>query len=70
MKKVKARRAFVIGDAPWDAKAANDVPAPTIALRCGGFAEETLREAGAIAVYDDPADLLRHLDDALRRLAS
>jgi phosphoglycolate phosphatase-like HAD superfamily hydrolase len=69
LKKVKGKRAFVVGDAPWDVKAAQTLPVPTISLRCGGFAEETLREAGAAAVHDDPADLLAHLDDALAELA-
>jgi hypothetical protein len=31
-----------------------------IALRCGGFSDEQL--SGAIAIYDDPADLLKHYD--------
>ncbi len=68
LEKVGGRRAFVIGDSPWDVKAGHDVPAPTIALRCGGFAEQTLQEAGAAAVHDDPADLLQHLDDRLKAL--
>jgi HAD superfamily hydrolase (TIGR01549 family) len=63
--RVGGRKAFVIGDAPWDVKAAASIPLPTVCLRSGGFAEETLLAAGAKAVYDDAADLLAHLDDAI-----
>ena len=60
--KVDGHGAVVIGDSPWDVKAAKDLPAPTLCLRCGGFAEDTLTEAGAVAVFDDAADLLANLD--------
>jgi phosphoglycolate phosphatase-like HAD superfamily hydrolase len=35
---------------------------PAVALRCGGWTDDGLR--GALAVYDDPADLLAHYDDS------
>jgi phosphoglycolate phosphatase-like HAD superfamily hydrolase len=47
---------LVIGDTPYDIEAAGKAGLKTIAFRCGGFPEKTLR--GAIAIYDDPADLL------------
>ncbi|MEA5625878.1 hypothetical protein [Nostoc sp. UHCC 0251] len=34
-----------------------------IALRCGGFSDEQL--SGAIAIYNDPEDLLRHYDSSI-----
>ena len=62
---VEGSRAVMIGDATWDVVAANRVSVPTIGLLCGGFGEAELRDAGAAAVYRDPADLVAHLDQAL-----
>jgi phosphoglycolate phosphatase-like HAD superfamily hydrolase len=59
--------ALVIGDSPWDMKAAARTGLKPIALRCGGFDEQWLREAGAIALYDDPEDLLRDYPSWLQR---
>jgi HAD superfamily hydrolase (TIGR01509 family) len=53
---------LVIGDTPYDIEAAGKAGLKTIAFRCGGFPEETLR--GAIAIYDDPADLLARYADS------
>ncbi|HSI12252.1 MAG TPA: HAD family phosphatase [Chthoniobacter sp.] len=49
---------IVVGDTPYDIEAATKAGLRTVAVRCGGFAEETLR--GAAAIFDDPADLLKH----------
>jgi HAD superfamily hydrolase (TIGR01549 family) len=67
--RARSDHAVMIGDATWDVIAAARVDVPTIGLRCGGFGEAELREAGAAAVYDDPADLLAHLDEALAGLS-
>jgi HAD superfamily hydrolase (TIGR01509 family) len=48
----------VIGDSPWDVKAAAKLGIRAIGVRCGGFAEEELLEAGAAAIYDSPQDLI------------
>lgn len=56
-------RSFVVGDTVWDVEAAQKAGLPCVALLCGGISAAELREAGAAAVYDDPADLLQHLDD-------
>lgn len=48
----------VIGDSPWDVKAAVKLGIRAIGVRCGGFAEEELLEAAAAAIYDGPQDLL------------
>jgi HAD superfamily hydrolase (TIGR01509 family) len=48
--------AVMVGDTPYDVEAAARARVPTIALRCGGWADADL--AGARAIYDDPADLL------------
>ena len=60
---VPADEAVVVGDTPWDAIAARKAGLPTVGVRCGGVPDETLREAGAVAVFDDPADLLARFDD-------
>ncbi|WP_122818392.1 HAD family hydrolase [Nocardioides pantholopis] len=64
------RRAVMIGDSVWDVEAASRAHLPTIGVRSGGFSEAELREAGAVAVYDDPRDLLADLDQALLNAAA
>jgi HAD superfamily hydrolase (TIGR01509 family) len=61
---VDARDAVVIGDTIWDVKAAVRCGVTSIGLLTGGHATEDLKAAGAAAVYDDPADLLAHLDES------
>ncbi len=53
---------IVVGDTPYDAEAAGKAGLRTIGLLCGGFPEDSLRKAGCIAIYQDPADLLVHYD--------
>ena len=55
----------VVGDSPFDAKAAQRAGLRAIGLRCGGFPEERLREAGFLELYDDPAALLARYDESL-----
>lgn len=55
---VSADEAIVVGDSPYDAIAANKVNLTTIGLLGGGFSSDTLKEAGCVAIYKDPADLL------------
>ncbi len=55
---------IVVGDSPHDAEAAKRAGLRTIGVLCGGFPEETLREAGCIAIYDGPEDLLRHFEES------
>ncbi|TMD83325.1 MAG: HAD family hydrolase [Chloroflexi bacterium] len=52
----------MIGDTPYDIEAARKVGVETIAFRCGGWSDSDL--AGAIAIYNDPADLLAHYDSS------
>jgi HAD superfamily hydrolase (TIGR01509 family) len=58
-----ADEAVMIGDTPYDIAAAAKVGVPTIALRCGGWWDD-LALGGAVAIYDDPADLLAQYDDS------
>jgi HAD superfamily hydrolase (TIGR01509 family) len=60
---VAARDAVMLGDTPYDIESARKAGVATIALRCGGFWSDDAFE-GAAAVYDDPADLLAHLDES------
>ncbi|HET6314500.1 MAG TPA: HAD family hydrolase [Chloroflexia bacterium] len=53
---------LMLGDTPYDIQAASKLHIGTIGLRCGGWDDEGLK--GAVAVYDDPADLLARLDDS------
>ncbi|MCE5289147.1 MAG: HAD family hydrolase [Nocardiaceae bacterium] len=53
----------MIGDSVWDIKAAKNAGMPAIAVRSGGFGNDELEDAGAIAIYDTPRDLLNALDD-------
>ena len=50
--------AVVVGDTPYDAEAARKVGVRTVGVLCGGFSEADLREAGAVAIFRDPADIL------------
>jgi HAD superfamily hydrolase (TIGR01509 family) len=54
----------VVGDTPWDVKAAAKLGVPTIGFRSGGFEDAALREAGAFALFDGPADLLARYDSS------
>lgn len=53
-------KVVVLGDTPYDIEAARKLGVPTVALRCGGFDDSQL--AGAVAIYDSPADLLAHYE--------
>lgn len=54
---------IVVGDSVWDLLAARRAPALGIGLLSGGYGREELIYAGAFRVYDDPLDLLNHLDE-------
>ena len=47
----------------WDLLAARRVRALGVGLLSGGYGQEELERAGAFRVYEDPADLLAHLDE-------
>ena len=53
----------VVGDAIWDMLAARRCRALGVGLLSGGYGEEELERAGAARVYEDPADLLNHIDE-------
>lgn len=53
---------IVIGNTPYDAEAAAKAGLRTIGFLCGGFSEDSLREARCIAIYKGPTDLLAQYD--------
>jgi HAD superfamily hydrolase (TIGR01509 family) len=55
--------AVVVGDSVWDMLAARRAHTLGVGLLSGGYGEDELDRAGAYRVYQDPADLLRHLDE-------
>jgi phosphoglycolate phosphatase-like HAD superfamily hydrolase len=57
-----ADEALMIGDTVWDCEAAARAEVPIVAVLCGGFGEAELRQAGALAVFDSPAELRDALD--------
>jgi HAD superfamily hydrolase (TIGR01509 family) len=59
---IQADHVVMVGDSPYDIEAAQKVGVATIAFRCGGFNDEELNKA--IAIYNDPADLLEHYDNS------
>jgi HAD superfamily hydrolase (TIGR01509 family) len=53
----------VVGDAVWDMLAARRARSLGIGLLSGGYGQEELVRAGAYRVFEDPADLLTHIDE-------
>jgi HAD superfamily hydrolase (TIGR01509 family) len=63
---LSANEAVYIGDSVWDVQACRAVGLDCIGLECGGTSAAELREAGALATFADPSDLLEHGEDYLR----
>ena len=55
--------AVVVGDSIWDMLAAARCRALGVGLLCGGYGAHELQQASALRVYEDPADLLAHIDE-------
>ena len=60
---VDIETASVVGDSVWDMLASRRARALGIGLLSGGYGMDELERAGAYRVYDDPADMLEHLDE-------
>jgi phosphoglycolate phosphatase-like HAD superfamily hydrolase len=60
---ISIRHAIVLGDSVWDLLAARRAGSLGIGLLSAGYGEEELQTAGAYRVYEDPKDLLDHLDE-------
>jgi HAD superfamily hydrolase (TIGR01509 family) len=52
----------MVGDSVWDVEAAKNAGMPALVVRSGGFGDDELRDAGAIAIFDTPGDLRDALD--------
>ena len=57
---VSAEEAVVVGDTPYDIEAARRSGIDAVAVRSGGFPDETLHDA--VAIYDDVGGLLADFD--------
>ena len=63
----RTQGSYVIGDSIWDMYAAARCGALGIGLLSGGYGEDELERAGAMRVFEDPADMLVHLDELAPR---
>jgi HAD superfamily hydrolase (TIGR01509 family) len=59
--------ALVVGDSIWDMLAATRARALGVGLLSGGYGLAELQQSGAFRVYEDPADLLLHIDEVAAR---
>jgi HAD superfamily hydrolase (TIGR01549 family) len=64
LEKLGTEQAIMVGDTPWDIKAAAKAGVDTIAVLSGGFPRQELEEAGAVAVYESVSDLRARLGDS------
>ena len=60
---VQIEHCAVVGDSIWDLLAARRANALGIGLLSGGYGQDELERAGAYRVYEDPADMLKHIDE-------
>jgi HAD superfamily hydrolase (TIGR01509 family) len=66
---VEIGASVVVGDSVWDLLAARRASALGIGFLSGGYGQDELEKAGAYRVYQDPADMLKHLDEVGVRTA-
>ena len=57
-----ANEVLMLGDTAYDIESGKNAGVGTIALRCGGWKDSDLQ--GAVAIYNDPADLLAHYGES------
>jgi HAD superfamily hydrolase (TIGR01549 family) len=60
---VPIENCVVVGDSIWDMLAASRRRALGVGILAGGYSKEELAQSGAFRVYNDPADMLLHLED-------
>ena len=60
--KMEPSEVLMLADTPYDIQSAKGAGVEMIAVRSGGFDDEQLKDA--LAIYDDPADLLAHYDSS------
>ncbi|CAN5154382.1 HAD family hydrolase [soil metagenome] len=59
-----ATATVLVGDSVWDMKAATAAGVTPVGVLSGGVSASELRDAGAIAVYADVAEILERLDES------
>jgi HAD superfamily hydrolase (TIGR01509 family) len=64
---VPIEQSIVVGDSIWDMLAAARCRALGVGLLSGGYGLDELQNSGALRVYEDPADLHRHIDEVASR---
>ncbi len=60
---VDVRDSMIVGDSTWDMLAARRAGGLGIGLLSGGYGRDELERAQAFRVYEEPADLLVHIDE-------
>jgi phosphoglycolate phosphatase-like HAD superfamily hydrolase len=65
LKKLEIEGAVAIGDTPYDATAASKAKIATVGVLCGGFTEDSLRQAGCLEIYPGPAALFACFETCL-----
>jgi HAD superfamily hydrolase (TIGR01509 family) len=61
--KLNGDQAVMVGDTPWDVKAARAAGVDTIAVLTGGFAAAELNKAGAVAIFESVRELCERLGE-------
>ena len=61
---VEPANAVMVGDSVWDIESAGRAGVRAIGVLSGGISRGELLDAGAVAVFDDPADLLEHVESS------
>jgi phosphoglycolate phosphatase-like HAD superfamily hydrolase len=61
--RVGIANSIVVGDSVWDLLAARRARALGVGVLSGGYGQDELERAGAYRVYQDPYDLLKHLNE-------
>jgi HAD superfamily hydrolase (TIGR01509 family) len=61
--KVESDGAVMVGDTPWDVKAAGAAGVETIGVLTGGFGAGELTDAGAVAVFESVRELCERLGE-------
>ena len=61
---LKPSQCLALGDTPYDAESAGKAGIRTVGVMTGGWTRQELMEGGCIAVYQDAADLLEHLEES------
>ena len=63
LEKAGTEEAVMVGDTPWDVEAARKAGLETICVITGGFSEQELRDAGAVAVFESVEELRKRLEE-------